>query len=95
MNEENGSKHQRSASVDESQVGDRVVLYDRVSRKALVLNPTGTLLWHLLATPLTLQELTVKLQSTFSSLTAQQAMDDASAFLQTLRDHGVLLSSET
>ena len=36
----------RSQDVDSSSVGDRVVLYHRGSRTALVLNPTGSWLWQ-------------------------------------------------
>lgn len=66
------------------------MLYDRISRKALVLNPTGTLLWQMLATPLTLHELAENLQTSFPFLSAQQALDDASGFLAALQNHGVL-----
>ena len=44
------ARYGRSADVDTSTVGDRVVLYHRVTGSALVLNPTATWLWQLLTT---------------------------------------------
>lgn len=94
MSREDARRHRRSPSVEESRVGDRVVLYHRDSREALVLNPTGSLLWQLLAAPYTTGELAGKLQAHFSSVTAPQAINDASAFVRALRDHKVIVSDD-
>jgi len=92
MIDRNASSHRRSPSVEASGVGDRAVLYHRDTGKALVLNPTGSLLWQSLETERTTHELAEKLQARFPSLTAQQALNDATDFLLVLRDHGVLIS---
>ena len=86
--------HRRSPSVEESRVGDRVVLYHRATGASLVLNPTGALLWQLLATPYTTDELASELQARFPSLTAQQASGDASDFVSALRAHEVVLAED-
>jgi sirohydrochlorin ferrochelatase len=87
-------RYQCSPQAEESQVGDRVVLYLLDSRKAVVLNPTGSSLWHALATSHTAQALAEHLQSQFPELTAEQATNDVAAFLQELLQHGLVIHSE-
>lgn len=79
-----------SREVDASSVGDRVVLYHRVSKKALVLNPSGSYLWGRLESPLTLPELAAVLAERYPGLDGQQALSDAEAFLAELEAHGML-----
>lgn len=79
-----------SREVDASSVGDRVVLYHRGSKKALVLNPSGTFLWGRLESPRTLQELAAALAERYPGLDEQQALRDAEAFLAELETHGML-----
>jgi len=87
-------RYQRSPQAEESRVGDRVVLYLLDSRKAVVLNPTGSSLWHVLATPHTAQALAEYLQSQFPELTAEQAASDVTVFLQELLEHELVIHSE-
>jgi Coenzyme PQQ synthesis protein D (PqqD) len=81
----------RSEQVEGSAVGDRVVLYHRTSRSALVLNPTGSRLWERLANPATPQDLAAALQERFPTLTREDALRDASSFLDELTRHGAVV----
>ena len=80
----------RCEAVDASTVGDRVVLYHRTSRSALVLNPTGSRLWERLATPASRQDLTAALRERFPQLSPDDALRDVSAFLDELSRHGAI-----
>jgi Coenzyme PQQ synthesis protein D (PqqD) len=81
----------RSEEVEASTVGDRVVLYHRTSRSALVLNPTGSRLWERLAIPASPQELTGALRERFPALSREDALRDVSAFLDELTRHGAIV----
>ena len=81
----------RSEQVEVSTVGDRVVLYHRTSRSALVLNPSGSRLWERLATPASSQDLTVTLRERFPALTPDDALRDVSSFLDELTRHGAIV----
>jgi hypothetical protein len=80
----------RSAEATESTVGDRVVLYHRISRTALVLNPTGTWIWQQLASPRPLAELATGLRARFHSIDEAQADRDVLAFLDELSRHAMV-----
>jgi hypothetical protein len=86
-----GVAYTRCEHVEDSAVGDRVVLYHRVSRSALVLNPTGSRLWERLATPASPQDLTAALQARFPALSGEDALRDVSSFLDELTRHGAIV----
>jgi len=88
------ARYRRPAYVEASQVGDRLVLYHSDSRKAIVLNPTGSWLWQLLDISPTKQTLAERLQSKFPFLADEQAVKDASVFLDDLLQHGMLVEEE-
>ena len=81
----------RSDHVEASAVGDRVVLYHRMSRSALVLNPSGSHLWARLATPAALSDLAAALREKFPGLSAEDARKDVAAFLDELTRHGAIV----
>ena len=81
----------RCAEVEASTVGDRVVLYHRTSRSALILNPTGSRLWERLATPASRQDLSMALRERFPELSSDDALRDVSAFLDELSRHGAIV----
>ena len=87
-------RYQRSPQVEDSQVGDRVVMYLLDSWKAVVLNPSGSSLWGILATPHTTQTLAEHLQAQFPGLTREQAANDVAVFLQELLQHGLVTRAE-
>lgn len=81
-----------SSQVETSKVGDRLMLYHRESQKALVLNPTGSLLWPRLEGPQTAQNLANTLQAHYQELHSVQALQDVSAFLDELLQHEVVIT---
>ncbi len=81
----------RSDQVEASTVGDRVVLYHRTSRTALVLNGTGSRLWERLAHPASTEDLTSTLRERFPDLAADDALRDVSSFLDELTRHGAVV----
>jgi hypothetical protein len=83
-------RYSRSADATESTVGDRVVLYHRISRTALVLNPTGTWIWQQLASPRHAGELATSLRTRFQSIDKAQADRDVAAFLDDLSRHSMV-----
>ena len=87
-------KYCRSQSVDEQKVGERCVLYHRESGKAIVLNPTGSLIWTFLISLITLRDLAQQLQAEFPSLESQQALFDVSTFIDVLQEHDMILVEE-
>jgi Coenzyme PQQ synthesis protein D (PqqD) len=86
-----GPSYARCEAVEASTVGDRVVLYHRTSRSALVLNPTGSRLWERLATPASPQDLTAALRERFPEVSRDDALRDVSAFLDELTRHGAIV----
>lgn len=81
----------RSDQVEASTVGDRVVLYHRTSRTALVLNVTGSQLWERLAGPASIEDLTSILRERFPGLAPVDALRDVSSFLDELTRHGAIV----
>jgi hypothetical protein len=92
MSDQQEVRYQRAEQVTESKVGDRVVLYHALSRKALTLNPVGSLLWQLLETPRSDAELTAQLITCFPHLEASQARSDVAAYLRELLGQEAILA---
>ncbi len=76
--------YERATTVDSSLAGDRVVLYERQSRSAIVLNPTGTHLWQTLTAPQTAVQLRDSLIALYPGLEEERATRDVEAFLTDL-----------
>ena len=91
MNAASDRLYVRSDHVEVSAVGNRVVLYHRTSRSALVLNPTGSHLWDRLGTPAALPDLVAALCEKFPALSAEDARKDVAAFLDELTRHGAVV----
>jgi hypothetical protein len=87
------TRYIRSPEASASLVGDRVVLYHRVSRAALVLNPTGSWIWDQLQTPQTEAALAAGLGARFPSVPAEHIARDVRAFLDELVQHAMVGSS--
>ena len=83
-------RYRCSRDVEVSTVATRVVLYHRGSRKAIVLNPTGSTLWTSLGTPRTEQELADALREKYPLVSPEQSLIDASAFVASLRTEGLI-----
>lgn len=83
--------YSQNSTVEASPVGDRVVLYDNASRKAVVLNPTGAWLWGQLSTRCSTDELVQKLQVRFPDVDAAQISADVETCLRDLTQQQLLL----
>jgi len=79
-----------SPDVDASRVGDRLVLYHRGTRKALVLNPAGSWLWEQLVAGRTADQLADALIERWPAIGRDRASADAAAFLDELGRHDML-----
>jgi hypothetical protein len=84
------SQYTRSTDASASAVGERVVLYHRVTRTAIVLNPTGGWMWQRLAEPCTTADLVRDMQERYPSLGPDAAERDVSAFLADLVKHAMV-----
>jgi hypothetical protein len=88
----NEARFGRSGDVETSTAGDRVVLYHRRSRRALVLNPTASWIWTLLAQPMSVSGLVGELRHRYPTIPLDQAERDVTALLDDLRKHEVVES---
>lgn len=84
------SLYTRSTDATASAVGERVVLYHRVTRTAIVLNPTGAWMWQRLMDPRTATDLAREMRERHPSLAADQAERDVAAFLADLVKHAMV-----
>ncbi|MDP9178933.1 MAG: PqqD family protein [Gemmatimonadota bacterium] len=82
----------RSSDVDETRVGDRVVLYHVQDGGAFVLNPTASLLWGRLATPCAIGDLAAQLRRAFPTLPEQRAIADAQTCMTELQGSGLVVA---
>ena len=87
-----GDLFRRSSDVDETRVGDRVVLYHVRDGGAFVLNPTASLLWGRLAVACGIADLAEQLQSAFPSLPEERARTDARTCMLELKENGLVVS---
>ena len=88
------TRYKRSADVDETRVGERVVLYHRGSGNGVVLNPTGSLVWNALASPLTADEVVDSLARKHGSVERGRLSRDVSTYLDSLRAQNLVDTSE-
>jgi hypothetical protein len=93
QNTARNASYLRSPEVEETPVGERQVLYHRVHRKALVLNPTGSLVWRQLADDGTPGAIAASLCAAFPGLTEQQALEDTLSFLTELSQHDMVIAA--
>lgn len=85
-------QYARSDRVEVTRVGERAVLYHRDSRKALVLNPSGSWLWEHMNAPCTGEQLAAALQNRYA-LPTGQAAQDVQQFIDDLRVHDAIVRS--
>ena len=77
----------RSPAVDETTVGERVVLYHRVTGCAVVLNPTASLLWNELASESPVQSLVDKVADRFPQADRGRIASDVDVCIRELIGH--------
>lgn len=82
--------YRRVAGVDQSQVGERVVLSHELRGKAVILNPSGARLWNRLERPQSIASLAADLCESHPGLDARQAEDDVKDYLAELEQEDVI-----
>ena len=82
----------RADDVETSPAGDRVVLYHRRSKCALVLNPTASWIWTRLREATSLDGLVIALTHQYPDLPVEQARTDVKVLLEELLAQGVLVA---
>ena len=80
----------RSEDVETSPAGDRVVLYHRRSKNAVVLNPTGSWVWEQLQDPASLAALVAEMSRRYPGVAVDQVERDLTVLLDDLKRHGML-----
>ena len=85
-------RFQRSSRVSESRVGEKVILYHKSDKKAVVLNPTGAWVWEVITSPHTLDALSELLRGHYPELTQERAKQDLSTYLAELEGQKVIES---
>lgn len=80
----NDITYRRNAQTDTSVVGERIIVFERASKCAIVLNPTGADIWNSLETPRSVAQLKSGLQARFPGVEAAQLERDVEAYLQEL-----------
>lgn len=85
-------RYAHASQVESSRAGDRVVLFHRGTRTALVLNPTASWLWTLMDQPQALADLVSATRSRFADAPAETAGGDVAALVDQLVGHGMLVT---
>ena len=80
----NDVTYQRHAQTDTSTVGERMIVFERASKSAIVLNPTGATIWQLLETPRSAAQIEAALSQQFPDVEAAQLKSDVEHYLQEL-----------
>ena len=83
----------RSSKVDETRVGDRVVLYHRDTGSGVVLNPTGSIIWDELATPRSAADLANNLASRYPGVVPEKISADVNTYVESLLENGLIASA--
>jgi hypothetical protein len=83
-------RFRRSDRVDETRVGDRVVLYHRDTGSGVVLNPTGSLIWEALAMPCSADDLAQDLSARYPGMADDKIRKDVNTYVESLRENGLI-----
>ena len=86
------ARFRRSDRVDETRVGDRVVLYHRDTGSGVVLNPTGSLIWDALASPQSAGQLADHLAAKFPSALPERIATDVGGYVDSLLEIDLIAS---
>lgn len=85
-------RFRRSNRVDETRVGDRVVLYHRDTGSGVVLNPTGSIIWDALASPRSTADLAGDLAARYPGMTSEKIAADVGVYVESLLENGLIAS---
>ena len=83
-------EYRRSQDITWEVVDDRAVILDAEGSTLTTLNPVGTLIWHELASPRAVADITDALRERFPDVERAQVEDDARAFLAELVADGLV-----
>ncbi len=89
-----GIRYRRSDQVDETRVGDRIVLYHRDSGNGVVLNPSGSVVWDELRSPKTIDDLIERLSARHPAVERQRVSSDVLGYVDSLRQQNLLATDE-
>ncbi|HUQ99369.1 MAG TPA: PqqD family protein [Gemmatimonadaceae bacterium] len=80
----------RSDRVDETRVGDRVVLYHRDTGSGVVLNPAGSRIWDSLATPASTNDLVERLAREHLAVPRDRIAADVATYVTSLKEQKLI-----
>jgi hypothetical protein len=89
-----GTKYVQSGEADATMAGDRAAIFHKRTKSAITLNPTGTVLWNRLTSPLSAEELVSALRERYPKVGEEQARADVHAFLADLLTHEMLQQAD-
>lgn len=84
----------RSERVDETRVGDRVVLYQRDRGTGIVLNPAGSSVWDALSEPRSSQEIVSDLLARYDGVSPEKVAADVDEYLTALLAQALVCPAE-
>lgn len=80
----------RSDRVDETRVGDRVVLYHRDTGSGVVLNPAGSRIWDSLTTPASANDLVERLAREHLAVPRDRIAEDVAIYVTSLKEQKLI-----
>ena len=87
-------QYHRSDRVDETRVGDRVVLYQRDRGTGIVLNPSGSWIWDALSEPKSPHDIVSDLLARYDGVAAEQVAGDVEQYLTSLEAQALVRRTE-
>jgi hypothetical protein len=83
--------YKRNRQIVERRVDDTVFLVNPETETIFYLNPLGTVIWQLLAQPISAAEATTIVQQAFPAISPEQIADDVSGLFKKLRKKNLVL----
>lgn len=80
--------------MDETRVGDRVVLYQRDRGTGIVLNPAGSSVWDALAEPISSDDIVSDLLARYAGVPAERVAADVDEYLTSLMAQALVRRAE-
>jgi hypothetical protein len=86
--------YHRSDRVDETRVGDRIVLYQRDRGTGVVLNPAGSSVWDALSEPKSPQDIVSDLLAQYDGVPPERVAADVDEYLTSLEAQALIRRTE-
>ena len=80
--------------MDETRVGDRIVLYQRDRGTGIVLNPVGSSVWDALCEPRSPQDIVADLLARYEGAPAEKVAADVDEYLNSLEAQALVRRGE-